>query len=380
MGRPPLGLGTYGAIRFYKTDSGYRACTLARGYDGRTRALERHGRTKAAAERALKAALRDRAGEQTNGDISAESRVSILAEAWYTGLADLSPVTKQAYRDRLNRQILPRLGQLRIRELSVGNLDRHLRGITDEHGVATARMCRSVLSGMCTLAARHDALAQNPVRALGPISGRAKKAPRALTVPQLRQLRAALSYDDRAIARDLPDLVAFLMATGLRIGEACGLAWDAVGLETGTVEVRAAAVRVRGQGLVVKPTKTDAGTRTLVLPLWCVAMLRERSSRLDLDNIGRGNQPVFPAPLGGWRDPSNTQVDLRDAFAAAGFDWVTSHVFRKTVATLMDQAGLSSRAAADQLGHANTSMTTDVYFGRKVATTGAAAVLEALGK
>jgi integrase len=46
----------------------------------------------------------------------------------------------------------------------------------------------------------------------------------------------------------------------------------------------------------------------------------------------------------------------------------------------MDQAGLSSRAAADQLGHANTSMTTDVYLGRKVPTTGAAAVLEVLSE
>jgi integrase len=90
-------------------------------------------------------------------------------------------------------------------------------------------------------------------------------------------------------------------------------------------------------------------------------------------------RPVFPAPLGGWRDPSNTQADLREAFMNAGFDWVTSHVFRKTVATVMDQARLSSRAAADQLGHANTSMTSDVYFGRKVLVTGAAAVLEAIG-
>jgi integrase len=137
-------------------------------------------------------------------------------------------------------------------------------------------------------------------------------------------------------------------------------------------------VRIRGRGLVVKTTKTDTGTRTLELPLWCVGMLRERAARLDLDERS-GQHPVFPAPMGGWRDPSNTQADLKDAFTAAGFDWVTSHVFRKTVATLMDQAGLSPRAAADQLGHANTSMTTDVYFGRKVATTGAAAVLEALG-
>ncbi len=44
----------------------------------------------------------------------------------------------------------------------------------------------------------------------------------------------------------------------------------------------------------------------------------------------------------------------------------------------MDHADLSWRAAADQLRHANTSMTTDIYFGRQNATTGAATVLEAL--
>jgi integrase len=337
--------------------------------------VERRGRTKTAAESALKLALRDRAQIVGRGHITASSSISALADAWYAGLAELSPVTMDAYRRRLDAQILPGLGQLRIRELSVGVLDRHLRLIAANHGVATARMCRSVLSGMCTLAARHDALQSNPVRALGSMTSKPRKAPRALTVPQVRQLRAALTYDQRAVARDLPDLVSLLMATGLRIGEACGLAWNAVDLQAGTMDVRAAVVRVKGQGLVVKKTKTDTGARTLGLPRWCVEMLQTRVLRASPLEEGT---PVFPAPLGGWRDPSNTQADLRDAFAAAGFDWVTSHVFRKTVATLMDQAGLSSRAAADQLGHANTSMTTDVYFGRKLTATGAAAVLEAL--
>lgn len=375
MGRPPLPLGTSGAIRCYRTESGFRARALTRDYDGRVRTVERTGRTKTAAETALKIALRDRNRITARGHITSDSRVSVLADAWYAGLTDLSPVTMEAYRRRLDAQILPALGQLRIRELSAGVLDRHLRAITAAHGVATARLCRSVLSGMCKVAARYDALQANPVRAVSPLGGRARKAPRALTVEQLRQLSAALTYDDRAIARDLPDLVSFLMATGLRIGEACGLAWSAVDLDAGTVDVRAAVVRVKGRGLVVKKTKTDTGARTLVLPLWCVTMLRDRADRSQ--PLER-SEPVFPAPLGGWRDPSNTQADLRDAFTSAGFDWVTSHVFRKTVATLMDQAGLSSRAAADQLGHANTSMTTDVYLGRKLTATGAAAVLEAL--
>ncbi|WP_281246763.1 tyrosine-type recombinase/integrase [Geodermatophilus amargosae] len=86
---------------------------------------------------------------------------------------------------------------------------------------------------------------------------------------QVRALLGSVITGQQAIARCLPDLVGFLMATGLRIGEACGLSWNAVDLEAGTIEVRAAAVRVRGHGLVVKSTKTDAGARTLVLPRWC---------------------------------------------------------------------------------------------------------------
>jgi integrase len=89
---------------------------------------------------------------------------------------------------------------------------------------------------------------------------------------------------------------------------------------------------------------------------------------------------VFTAPLGGLRDPSNTQADLRTVFADTGYPWVTSHVYRKTVATLMDTSGLTPRQAADQLGHAKVSMTQDNYFGWKVAKTGAARLLEIFGE
>ena len=61
MGRPPLALGTPGAIRYYRTATGYRARVLVRDYDGHVRALERRAPTKTAAERALTSTLRDRA-------------------------------------------------------------------------------------------------------------------------------------------------------------------------------------------------------------------------------------------------------------------------------------------------------------------------------
>jgi integrase len=52
-------------------------------------------------------------------------------------------------------------------------------------------------------------------------------------------------------------------------------------------------------------------------------------------------------------------------------------VFRKTAATILDEAGLTARVVADQLGHSRPSMTQDVYLGRKVVSRLTANALEA---
>ena len=56
--------------------------------------------TKVAAEAALRLALRDRARFDVGGDITSNTRVSVLAEAWFAGLKNLSPTAMQAYRNR----------------------------------------------------------------------------------------------------------------------------------------------------------------------------------------------------------------------------------------------------------------------------------------
>ena len=43
---------------------------------------------------------------------------------------------------------------------------------------------------------------------------------------------------------------------------------------------------------------------------------------------------------------------------------VTSHSFRKSLATLIDDEGLSARIGADHLGHARVSETQDTYMAR----------------
>ena len=192
-----------------------------------------------------------------------------------------------------------------------------------------------------------------------------------------------------------------MLGTGVRIGEAFairnGVNADGeplLDLDHATVEINATIIRVKGQGLIVQEwPKTAAGWRRLALP----SVRGGRSSNVA---------PHGPAPCGASeggvrlrrsgicatrRTPPATCGKCSTASAApcarvaagcprasypgkrvrcdAGpFSWVTSHTFRKTVATRLDEAHLTARQIADQLGHAHPSLTQDVYMGRRVVT------------
>lgn len=341
----------------------------------------RTGRTRQAAEQSLQRALKTRGLPPGAGMITPETRIPELAELWFSQLVDLSPSTMQQYRNRLRQQILPAFSNVRVRELTVGLVDRHLTAVRRNHGPSTARQTRNVLSGMCGLAARHDALRSNPCRDVARIPSRPKNQPRSLEADEIRSLLAGLRESDYAIRYDLPELVSFLAATGARIGEVCALAWEDVDFEAATVHLHGTVLRLPGEGLIVSRPKSPSSDRIIEIPSWCVRMLRDRRKRTlaGSQEMQSSVHAVFAAPRGkDLRDPANTRMALRTAFRQLGVLEVTSHTFRKSVATLMDQAGRSARDAADQLGHAHPSLTLDIYMGRKKRRTGAAEVLEQL--
>ncbi len=75
--------------------------------------------------------------------------------------------------------------------------------------------------------------------------------------------------------------------------------------------------------------------------------------------------------------PDRGALPLENVRREEELAWITSHSFRKTAATILDQAALSARLVADQLGHARPSMTQDVYMGRRAVDSQAALALEA---
>ncbi len=143
-------------------------------------------------------------------------------------------------------------------------------------------------------------------------------------------------------------------ATGCRISEVLGLRWSDVDLTAKTVVISGKVIRAKGRGLIREgTTKTEAGRRVLPLPAFAIATLMGRQVAAEANPY----DVVFPSQVGTLRDPDNCSKQWRRVRDALGFDWVTTHTFRKTLATIIDSEGMSARIGANQLGHRHVSRT-----------------------
>lgn len=380
MPRPPLPLGTYGKIKTWQEDKVWLARAKFRDFDGVVRLVKRSGKTKAAAERALRAALVERQAPVRQSEITTQTTIEKVAELWLAEIEQAvnagskSPSTLDAYRTIYHRHVQPALGALRVREVDTPAVDRVLTAIKDKT-VSGARTAKIVISGLMRLAARHGAVTINPVRETARIEGTPRRKPRALTAEERQQWLAALKFSEPAQVWDLPDLSLMMLATGCRIGECLAIGWDEIDLEHATVDVRWRLVRRTGVGLLRLPSTKSGkgGERVIPLPSWAMTMLKRRRLAITSEV-----QAVFPDSLGGWRDPSNVRRVWRQVRDEAQMEGLVSHMLRKTVASFLDDADVSTRKISDQLGHSKISMTQDRYLGRKLTDRQTADVLENL--
>ncbi|MFD2419972.1 tyrosine-type recombinase/integrase [Amycolatopsis pigmentata] len=393
MPRPPLPIGTYGVIRTKLiAPKTWEASARFRMADGRLKRVGRTGRSKADAVTRLKKAMTTLAAEVRGDEISGDTRMKRIAEMWTAeldreaNLGDRSPGTVRNYRSQLKNWITPAIGELQARELTVTTCDRLVKKVQDATSYDTAKSVRAVLTGLCSYAVRHGAMALNPVRSVGRLARGTQKEVVALDRDQCSDLLMNLerladnkrtdsrgrSIGSRAqVWQDLPDIVRTMLATGVRLGELLALTGNDVDPQERTVAVGHHLIRVNGQGLVrAANRKGNQSGLLLRLPEWSVSMLRRRK-------LASGGGPLFSTWNGEWLDPSNVIHRIQEAFADVGYGWVTSHVFRKTVASVLDEAGLPLSAIADQLG--NTQKVADKHYRkRRVANEASAAALEGM--
>jgi hypothetical protein len=157
-------------------------------------------------------------------------------------------------------------------------------------------------------------------------------------------------------------LLVLLFATGLRRGEALGIQWPDVDLDSRVLTVRRAVTK---EGVTTpksgKPRRVPM-TAGLAEELFDLLAARRR----DAADERWPDVPlwVFCSEVGGTPDPSNTErtwLRLRRRAHQEGVRPLKLHCTRHTWATFALEAGRSVRWVADVLGHADPAFTLRVY-------------------
>jgi integrase len=154
-------------------------------------------------------------------------------------------------------------------------------------------------------------------------------------------------------------LLLTLARTGIRIGEAAGLAWEDVDLSRGFVWVR----RGYSKGRMSTP-KTGKG-RCVDMSRQLQAVLAEYRGVKTIEATVQGNTPtpwVFGGPDGNPPDYETfTRKVWKPLLALAGLRHRGPHQLRHTWVSLLLMQGESPAYVSKQAGHASIKMTVDMY-------------------
>ncbi|MCZ4499726.1 MAG: Site-specific integrase [Marmoricola sp.] len=362
--------GTWGEINFHRNPSGsYQAEARYAFFSGDTDKIRATGASRSAARTNLVLKLQGlNEFDGTGSVLTRTTTVAELARFWLDEKAvdgSVEPNTLVTYESVVTNHILPKIGARKIGECRASVIDKVLKDFA-AGGNSTKRL-RNALNQMFSLAVRHDAITVNPTRDAARIV-RPKKEIVYLTVEQVHEVRRVIAAE---MGRDRPgpkrsplirDLVDTMLGTGCRVGEVLALRWADVDLDSSapTVTISGTVVTENGRGTYRKPrTKTDAGFRTLVLPPFVVDLLRRRRAECPTNKHGA----IFATRTGTWQQRSNLSTQWNRVVDGTDYDWVTFHVFRRSVATHIDRT-VNEDAASVQLGHANTDVTRTFYINK----------------
>jgi integrase len=290
--------------------------------------------------------------------------VGQLLDEWLEHISALgrAPKTLDEARREIENRIRPRLGAIRLGDLTAKDLDEAYRVWRQEVSASTVHRHAMVISAALNQAVKWGYLDANPAVKATPPPQRPTRKIVTPTPSQVADLIRTAEERDPVMAA----AVALAFVTGARRGELCALRWSDVDLDMGSVRIERALTQI-GEDLMEKGTKSNQ-VRMVALDPRAVALLqRHRDWQEQLaegaesplvadpyvlsDNANAG-RPIVPSHL----TDRFTALRARTKVNAVRF-----HDLRHASITQLLGAGVDVKTVSARAGHASARMTLDRY-------------------
>jgi integrase len=277
----------------------------------------------------------------------------------------LSAKTRYDYRDKAAAYVRPLLGKKKIRDLTPEMVIAWQRGLLKSGGGKlgkplapnTVRLARAPLAGAVKLAISMGIISVNPLL-VAPRPTPKRSIPRHWSPEQAREF-LGLMEGDRTYA-----IWAFLMGSGLRIGELVALRWRNVDLDAGFVRVVEFSTVLRHE-VVASSGKSKDAVRSIDLDAGLIRVLKSQRTEQAKERLAASSYEesdhVFTKPCGGPYHPQYLSRLLSRTTEELDLPRLSAHGLRHTCATLMLANGVPPKVAAERLGHSDPTLFLNLY-------------------
>jgi integrase len=321
-------------------------------------------------------ALRDRArginikpGKQTVGDFLA---------AWleHTVQPSVRPKTYRSYEQMVRNHLaktvppeewkkrrldsVPGLKDVPLSKLTLARVQQFFNEkLKAGNSPALVRYLRVVLRTAMNEALKADLIARNVAGLATPPKAEKREITPFTQEQAGRFLKAAMGHR-------LEALFTVGLAVGLRSGECSALQWENVNLDTRTVTVKHTLQRIKNEGLVLMPPKSEKSRRTVQLPRACIAALKAHRERQQKERELAGSSwqetgYVFTSTIGTPIDDRKILKEFDALVAAAKLPKQRFHDLRHACISLLGAQGVPLKVIAEIVGHSDIRLTQNVY-------------------
>ena len=290
------------------------------------------------------------------------------SEQWFQTrvIAELKPSTAAGYRSLLDSRLLPKLGNLRLPEITRRAAKDFLAEMvaTDTLRRNTIRNSMACLRAILQHAVEDEILENNPASGLGRFNKPSTEEHRADYLT--REEAQTFLETAKGFCPEMYPLFLAALRTGLREGELLGLQWSDVQFGEGPEDSRRHILLRRNYTHGRFTTPKSGKVRKVDLNRELRQVLIEWRDQLTIRAFERWQTEipefVFTSESGGPLDASNVYHRFfRPCLEAAGLRPVSFHALRHSFASHLVQAGASLLYVKEQLGHSSIRVTADLY-------------------
>ena len=268
---------------------------------------------------------------------------------------------------RYKNHIRPAMGHRKVADIEKREIVQLQKDLAQKQKASTVNITIVQLKGIFNSAVADGIIVRNPAAGIKPLKTDSKAASetyhRALTEEEQKIFMQYVKEEW------LYELVALLLCTGMRVGEATALTWNDIDYINNVIHITKTISRTAAGEYTTGTPKSKTSIRDIPLNDTIKGVLKSQRDKLDYihGNIVNLSRTVFENTYGGMVYNASVNKAITDTLkrikkeTGKDIEHFSAHALRDTFATRYIEQGGSPQVLKTILGHSSLSMTMDLY-------------------